>query len=83
MQELDDPRPLDGARGHSEVEATRADSGDHRQPMTVEVVLKDRGLTFGSPGLDPCGSLLQPRLVDEDDDPDLSGSVFSLAPASA
>ena len=71
MQELDHLGAFDGAWEQAKVEATRADAGDHRQLVPIEMILQDRGLTFGRPGLDPRGSLAQSRLVDEDDDPGL------------
>src|SRR6185312_14741830 len=79
VQELDDLRPFDGAGKEPEVEASEGNARDNRELMPIEVILQDRGLPFGRPGLHPRGPLAQSRLVDEDDDSALSCGVFFRA----
>jgi hypothetical protein len=72
-------RRADRAAIESEVEAPEGDSGDHRELLPAEAVLKHRSLAPRGPGSCATRSLRQPRLIDEDDDSALSRRYFFSA----
>src|SRR6266702_2504790 len=79
FQELNQLRALDRAVEETKVNAPETRPGDQRQLLPVEAVLQGRGAALGRPGLDPRGTLAQPRFVDEDDGSSLASGVFFSA----